>query len=69
MSSSEMGRKYESIPDEYIGLCTNCTLVAGIKTWTSAKIKENNEVLHKDEWEKLLKEMEQQDKIVDIEDD
>lgn len=64
MSSSEMGRRYESAPEEHIGLCSSCTLSAGIRSWTSSKIQENNRVHGYDEWYKKLEELVELDKDI-----
>lgn len=53
MSEAEMGRKYVT-HDEYIGLCTGCHVVSGIKDWTSSKKEKLEEDNNTSEWEELL---------------
>ena len=69
LSSSEMGRAYDSAPEEYIGLCGSCLLISNIRVWTSRKSQENNKLCHYDEWNKKLYDLMKEDEDIHNEED
>ena len=50
-----MGRKYTT-HEEYIGLCTGCHVISGIKNWTSSKKQQQETDNRTSVWEQLLQE-------------